>query len=111
MDAINKGQAPLTGLLAAIEGEAKSAGASRVTIRGSAVVNEKLGNSALISKLAKGFGYEYKKLNNNDFEITKALDPAPTQINPAPSNAKDNTTTIPAPTNSGNENQQQNNGE
>jgi RHS repeat-associated protein len=68
IEAETKGASSLRGLLDAFEAEAKAAGATKINITGYAVINR-----GFTSAVARRFGYVFRQINPETFELTKVL--------------------------------------
>lgn len=68
LEAEAKGAAPLRGLVSALEAEARAAGANQLRIVGHAVINK-----GFTPAVAKRFGFEFRQINAETIELTKAL--------------------------------------
>jgi hypothetical protein len=71
IEAETKGASSLKKLIAALEAEARAAGASRLSITGHAVINQGFLNPAI----ARRYGFAFRRINNDTIELVKELLP------------------------------------
>ncbi|MBL8151505.1 MAG: RHS repeat-associated core domain-containing protein [Blastocatellia bacterium] len=70
IEAEKKGASSLSGLVKNLEDEARSAGAKELRIIGTSIVNTGFFNA----KIAKRFGFTFRRINNETIELSKKLD-------------------------------------